>query len=123
MMIIFRVYCVALLLTGCASQAEAANPLLGRWKVEARGPTDRSGRDGCAVFPEFDFDATSQTMYRAGDVYGPGSTMVTHVIYFVHGNNVWTSSTPGFAGAPMFTMLGPNEMKAPGADGCRYTRM
>ncbi len=113
----------ALLLAGCASQGQAANLLLGKWKVESRGPTDRTGRDGCAVIPEIDFGANSQVLYRAGDKFGPGSTMTTRVIYLVRGNTVWVSSTPGFAGAPMYTMLGPNEMKSNTAEGCQYTRM
>ena len=118
-----RVVLAALLTAACTSQAEAANPLLGKWKVEARGPTDRSGRDGCADFPEIDFDATTQTVYRAADKYSPSSEMTTRVIYFVRGNNVFASSTPGFAGAPMYTMLGANEMKENDSLGCHYARM
>lgn len=111
-----------LMLAGCASHAEARNPLLGKWKVQANGPTDRSGRDGCADFPEIDFDATSQTVHTAASKFSPPGVMTTRVIYFVRGSNVFASSTPGFAGAPMYTMLSTNEMKSNDALGCHYTR-
>lgn len=114
---------LALLLSGCSARGQSSNPLLGKWKAEPNGFVGRDGFQYCKVIPEMDFAPASQTMYMAGTQFRPPAHGTTQVQYLVAGNKIYVSSTAGFAGAPMYTMLGPNEMQESAAGGCKYTRM
>ena len=114
-----KIALAALCITGIGASAAPANPLLGRWLAEP-GPLDRSGFDTCAAVPALDFEPASQTMYTAAEKFRPAGKLTTQVIYFVAGNKIYVSSTPGFAGAPMYTLIGPGEVRD--NSGCKYRR-
>ena len=99
------------------SPASSANPLIGDWRVEPGGDVNSDGFAYCKVTPELTFTATTETMYAEGGAHG-----VNDVIYLVSGQDIYVSSTPGFVGAPKFTMLGPNEMTLDAVGYCKYRR-
>jgi len=60
-------------------------------------------------------------MHTPASKFGPPGELTTHVIYFVAGPKVYVSSTPGFAGAPMYLFLSANEISDNSS--CKYRRM
>ncbi len=116
-----RVALASLCLLGIpASGQAAANPLLGRWQAEPGGVVDAAGRDACAAVPELDFSPTSQTMITAATKFRPMGKITTRAKYLVAGPKVYVSSTDGFAGAPMYTMLSASELRD--NTDCKYRR-
>jgi hypothetical protein len=100
-----------------ACLAAAANPLLGDWRVEPGGDVNSDGFAYCKVTPELTFTPTTETMYAQGGAHGTND-----VAYLVSGHDVFVSSSPGFVGAPKFTMLGPDEMTLDAVGHCKYRR-
>lgn len=114
-----RVTLAVLLAAGIpgACSAASSNPLIGEWLVEPGGNADADGFNPCKVVPRMIFTRTTQTMFTAN---GAGSPQ--KVIYLVAGKKIYVSSTPGFVGAPMYVMLGPDEVTQDSVGACKYHR-
>ena len=100
-----------------ACSAASSNPLIGDWLVEPGGNADADGFNPCNVVPHMIFTPTTQTMFTAN---GAGAPQKVH--YLVAGKKIYVSSTPGFAGAPMYIMLGPDEVTQDSVGACKYHR-
>ncbi|HEY5072308.1 MAG TPA: hypothetical protein VII63_09780 [Caulobacteraceae bacterium] len=100
-----------------ACSAAPANPLIGDWRVEPGGDVNSDGFAYCKVTPRLTFTPTTETMYAESGAHG-----TNQVIYLVSGRDIYVSSSPGFVGAPKFTMLGPNEMTLDAVGHCKYRR-
>jgi hypothetical protein len=112
-----------LLMAASTAMCEAdSNPLLGNWVLSGPGAVDRSGFNACAGFPRLGFTATTQTLYIAASKFQPAYQTSTAVRYFVAGNKVYASSTPGLNGAPSYLILGANKIVSNDADHCAYDR-
>jgi Lipocalin-like domain len=113
----------AMLVLSCSTGLGAPNPLLGTWKVENLGAHRNSdGFDYCSANPAFTFTPTTEIMSgpaSPGQAPPQGKNDVT---YLVSGNTIYVSSSPGFVGAPNYTMLNANEMQAGQIGNCRYRR-
>lgn len=111
-----------LFLLGLPSPGQAAgNPLLGRWQAEPGGARLADGSDACLAIPELDFLPTSQSMHTAATKFRPVGVVTTAAKYLVAGPKVYVSSTAGFAGAPMYTMLSTSELRD--NTDCKYRKM
>jgi len=116
----FRSLSFVLLLTAgipALCSAKTANPLIGDWRVEPGGDVNSDGFAYCKVTPELTFTTTTETMYAESGAHGTNDVM-----YLVSGQDIYVSSSPGFVGAPKFTMLGPNEMTLDAVGHCKYRR-
>ena len=114
---------IAIFAASSSTSLAAANPLLGTWKVENLGAhLNSDGFDYCSANPAFTFTPKSEIMFgpaSPGQAPPQGKNDVT---YLVSGNTIYVSSSPGFAGAPKYTMLNANEMQAGQIGNCRYKR-